>query len=221
MKFSHETFPFACHLTGRCCVQNVIALSPFDIFRLAVHLNKSASQLFQEKILTYTINKADYWMEPIINTGLEMTCPFLLPKSMEEHVCEIYESRPLVCRLYPLKYNPEEDYYFRRLDAENRCSECFSLENENYSLKEFVEKSGLPELTEEYKLYREFLFDLVRSGFNIIDIKHKKPKQKLFFAIQAQLYETFPKEKNELTEYPWQKNKKHIESMIEEFQNSN
>jgi Fe-S-cluster containining protein len=214
MKFSHEKFPFLCKLTGRCCVQNLVILSPFDIFRLATYLGKSAKDLFQEKIITYTINKSDYWMEPIINSGKDSICPFLLPKNIEEHICEIYEVRPLVCRLYPLKYNPQEDMYFRRDDSESRCHQCFSIENEYLPLQEFVESSNLPTLTKEYNKYRNTIFNLVKNGFNIIDIKNKKDKQKIFFELQKILYETYPNNLENHSEYPWELVSSEIENLI-------
>ena len=71
-----ESINFYCKLLGTCCTHNQVSLTPFDIFILANHLEVPANFLYKNKLISYIINKNDYWMEPVINLKNEV-CPFL------------------------------------------------------------------------------------------------------------------------------------------------
>ncbi|HNI91171.1 MAG TPA: YkgJ family cysteine cluster protein, partial [Leptospiraceae bacterium] len=172
-----DLVPFACKATGKCCIHNLVLLSSFDIFRLAKSLSLTAKDLFEKKYLTYRINPVTYWMQPILNEKSNSTCPFLvrdIDSTNEKYICDVYEARPLVCRLYPLKFDKDENIFMRFLPAEYRCYECITTEN-NPTLKEYLDSSNSSELLEEFKRYLALKDKVIASGLNLNQIKKNKP----------------------------------------------
>lgn len=209
-----DILPFLCQMTGKCCIHNLVILSPFDVFRMAKFLNRSAKDLFRERLLSYRINTHTGWMEPIIRNMDTNYCPFLT-KEEEKYVCGLYESRPVVCRIYPLKYDSEVDKYFRFIPSEMRCKECTSFEHRS-TLDEYLDRQNIPDLIEEYKLYLKLLEELDRLEFSVTKIKGNKPKQKVFFDIQALLYETHPAgSPDEQDSYPFEIVEQKIRELID------
>ena len=210
-----DLLPFLCKSTGKCCIHNLVILSSFDIFRIAKALEVSAKKLFENKILTYRINPTNFWMEPILNSKANSTCPFLFSKSSgednKEYLCEIYEFRPLVCRIYPLKYDKSENLFLRFLPAENRCWECISNEK-NPTLTEYLDNANIPNFLGEYTKYLK-LIESIQVNLNLETIKKNKLAQEKFFKIQAILYETYPNQNEE--KLPFDEMKFRIEEILE------
>ncbi len=211
-----DLVPFLCKATGKCCIHNLVILSSFDIFNIAKALGLSAKELFENKILTYRINPSSYWMEPILNSRVNSTCPFLFHEASEdnvEYLCNIYESRPLVCRIYPLKYDKDESLFMRFLPAEHRCFECITNEN-NPTLEKYLENSNIPILLKEFNQYLELL-EKIQDILNLEKIKKNKPAQKKFFEIQSILYETYPGKNSLLESLPFDEMKYKIEEVLD------
>ena len=214
MKLSPDSLlPFLCQSTGKCCIHNIVILSPFDIFRIAKALNLSAKNLFKSKILTYRINSSSFWMEPILNSKKNNTCPFL-ETSSKKYICEIYEERPLVCRIFPLKYDPEEESFMRLFVSEERCRECIDVEK-LIKTEDYLEQGNIPALLEEFNSYSNLLDEILVQGFTLEGIKNKKDKQTIFFQIQSLLYETYPMNPENEEAYPIQKIQFEIESLLD------
>ncbi len=212
-----DLLPFLCQATGKCCIHNLVLLSSFDIFRIANTLGLPAKDLFEKKILTYRINPSSFWMEPILNSRSNSTCPFLFREyegANEKYLCEIYESRPLVCRIYPLKYDKDESLFMRFLPAEHRCYECITTEN-NPTLTEYLEGSSVNELMEEFKRYLALIDKVALAGMNLEKIKKNKTAQKKFFAIQSILYETYPGKENRLDKLPFEEMESRVEEILD------
>lgn len=213
---SDDLLPFLCKATGKCCIHNLVILSSFDIFRMAKYLETTAKDLFEKKILTYRINPTNYWMEPILNSRLNSACPFLFSEAGEENVkylCKIYEFRPLVCRVYPLKYDKNEKIFMRFFPAEQRCFECISKEN-NLTLSDYLDEANVLNLLEEFSQYQR-LIEGIQSELNLIKIKKNKPAQRKFFQIQSLLYETYPNHGEIINSLPFEEIKSKIEEILE------
>ena len=213
-----DLVPFLCKATGRCCIHNLVILSSFDIFRIGKTLGASAKELFTKKLITYRINPSNFWMEPILNSKTNSTCPFLFREvdaNTEQYLFEIYESRPLVCRIYPLKYDKDNSVFMRFLPAEHRCFECITTEN-NPTLEDYLNTSNVNELLEEFNQYLALLDRIFASGMNLEKIKKNKTAQKKFFEIQSILYETYPEKENTLDKLPFEKIKIRIEEVLKE-----
>jgi hypothetical protein len=141
-------------------------------------------------------------MEPVIQMRSNLACPFLGKDSENEiYKCSIYEGRPFTCRIFPLKYDPDNDIYLRSERGEARCPECVNPEKE-ISIEEYLIKNEVGDLPLEYAKYRNLVEKLSLMGYNVKELPGKKLKQKLFFKIQKLLFETFPSNDRE-EEYPW------------------
>jgi Fe-S-cluster containining protein len=206
-----DIVPLKCISTGKCCAHNLVILTGFDIYALGIALDMSARELFDSKILTYRINRSNFWMEPIINSKEKNICPFLKNKfevDREKYICGIYENRPTVCRIYPLKFDKEKNIFLRFFPSEQRCFECFDS-NSKTTLENYLQESKLDELLKSFLEFDEFIESIASKGMNIQAIKNKKLEQKKFFQIQKIIYETFPENKN-FTNYPLEKVKETV-----------
>ena len=202
--------PYLCRMTGKCCTGKIVSLTPFDIFRIAREQDKNPSVLFQEKTLAYRIDLGTFWMVPVIALRKNAECRFLA----DDRSCNIYSARPFACRLFPLKFDPSLKNFYRSTGAEAVCIECIS---DGHSVEEekYLSDSGAGKMQEEYLLTNELISRISLSGFNIQEIKKKKKKQKIFFALQSLMYETYPQNNEE--SYPFEKMKKEAEKMMSEY----
>lgn len=97
-----EQFTFACHpgvaCFTDCCRQLELALSPYDVLRLARALGCSSRQVLDRSCL---IEKEENDIFPQVYLGMvddgKASCPFV-----NERGCKVYEGRPAACRTYPL-----------------------------------------------------------------------------------------------------------------------
>jgi Fe-S-cluster containining protein len=208
----NSNFKFLCKLTGKCCIHNQVILNSFDIFNIAIHLNVSAKFLFQNKIITYIINKNNYWMDPIINLGTDSVCPFLKSDS-HNYLCEIHSHRPTVCRIFPLNYNFESKIFNVNDVSRERCLECFDNEI-NIDYDEFFLESDLKNRIKIEEFYREFIIEINSFGYNLKDIVKNDKKKKVFFKIQEILYEKYPGNFEKISEFPWDEIKLEILDLI-------
>jgi len=207
-----SSIKFLCKLTGKCCTHNQVILNSFDIFDIAIHLNVSAKFLFQNKLITYIINKNNYWMDPIINLGTDNVCPFL-KSEFHNYLCEIHSHRPTVCRIFPLNYNFDSKNYALNNVSQERCKECFNNEK-SISYDDFISESDLKQRIKLEEIYREFIIEINSLGYNLKDIIKKDKKKKVFFQIQEILYEKYPGNIEKYSAIPWDEIKIEILDLI-------
>lgn len=204
----HSKIPFRCNQSGHCCQKNIIILSPFDIFRLATFLGKTATELFQRKLLTYSIHPSTLWMDAILNSQ-HGPCPFLQKSSTHAILCSVHRARPITCRIYPLKYDSEQNQFFRFLPAEMRCFACCQNEKD-LEVDSFLQEQQVQPLLPEWREYHLFKEELIDSGWTINRIKNQKDKQEIFFQIQKLLFETYPNNSETHQQLPFGKIKEKI-----------
>ena len=88
-KLSRGTsFSYRCNGCGRCCHDKTIQVNPYEIARLSRN-RKLGTREFIERHLSED--------GPYLKSKYNGACEFLGSGG-----CEVYEDRPLVCRLYPL-----------------------------------------------------------------------------------------------------------------------
>lgn len=102
-----DTVQFACHHCGHCCTEVVCLPTPWDVIRIVKETGESPER-FLEFIGPNDIsgvNKSDpTWLECNGKRALmalrrgEKGCHFLDKRTRH---CRIYNSRPILCRLYP------------------------------------------------------------------------------------------------------------------------
>ena len=80
-------YSYACGACSRCCNNYLIRVNPYEVLRLAQHLNLSTTAFIEQYVTPETalVHKPDD------------NCIFLGPQG-----CSVHSARPLVCRLYPL-----------------------------------------------------------------------------------------------------------------------
>ncbi len=154
-----------CHA---CCtgMGNSVILDPYDAYRFQQGLEKGISQLFAEGMLELNV------VDGIILPNLKMSgkggeCAFL----NEEGRCGIHESRPGLCRLFPLGryYEDGEFKYFLQIKecrASNRSkikvSKWIDTPDQNRYYRFICDWHGL--LNRLEKVVTEALFDSGGAG---------------------------------------------------------
>ena len=98
-----------CAGCSACCqgMGSSIVLDPYDVFRIEKKLNKSFEELLAGH---FELNVVDGVILPNLKlTGQEEVCTFL----NAEGRCSIHDSRPGICRLFPLgRYYENHDYKY-------------------------------------------------------------------------------------------------------------
>lgn len=170
-----------CNQSGNCCQGFNVVLSPQDLQELASGLDCTVKQLFKEQVVTYKIETASGWMQPILNnrTSSERKCPFLTWKQ-QKAVCKVYEHRPVVCQMFPRSLNESGEVVYPEKNKE-RCPGCTGFEK--------TLDPALKNRLAEFLSHKKLVNELVKSGLNLFEIKGNKKLQTKFFRMQEQLYE--------------------------------
>lgn len=131
-----------CAGCSACCrgMGSSIILDPLDVFRMGTKLNKSFEELLAEHL---ELNVVDGIILPNLKlAGAEEACTFL---SIEGR-CSIHDSRPGICRLFPLgRYYEDHNYkYFLQIN------ECQKANRTKVKISKWID-------TKDYPLYREFI----------------------------------------------------------------
>ncbi|MBQ7775657.1 MAG: YkgJ family cysteine cluster protein [Lachnospiraceae bacterium] len=131
-----------CAGCSACCkgMGSSIILDPFDVFRIEKKLNKSFEELLQAHL---ELNVVDGVILPNLKlTGEEEACSFL----NKEGRCSIHDSRPGICRLFPLgRYYEDGDYkYFLQVN------ECQKRNRTKEKISKWID-------TPDYFMYKKFI----------------------------------------------------------------
>lgn len=115
-----ETVQFSCHHCNHCCTEVVCLPTPYDVIRIAKD-TKRHPHTFLEFLTPDELEGVDdddptwllcegkkYMMA--LKRSEKTGCYFLDKKT---RYCSIYESRPLLCRLYPFKVQEYRDGTFK------------------------------------------------------------------------------------------------------------
>src|SRR5713101_3524124 len=99
-----NSFSYLCKQCGRCCHDQVITLSPYDVIRLA----RAAGISTGEAVARYTIRRGS-----ILKFDKNGGCA-----AVDGTTCTLHSGRPLACRLYPLglEHDPRGAERYVRLE---------------------------------------------------------------------------------------------------------
>lgn len=89
----NSSFSYVCNACGRCCHDKVIALSPFDVLRIA----RAAGVTTSEAVSRFTVRRGS------ILKFSDGACA-----ALDGLRCAVHRGRPLACRLYPLGIERDE-----------------------------------------------------------------------------------------------------------------
>ena len=138
-----KTSTFACSRCGKCCKFPEIILSNREILAVARFLNLSVTE-FKEQ---YLVKKEIHQIRSIFSDRFEIQgevfilrknkqrlCPFYQVIT-EEASCQIYQFRPIVCRLYPFTWKTSA-YNEKQMQiaidfSENGWEECPGIKSVN------------------------------------------------------------------------------------------
>lgn len=131
-----------CAGCSSCCqgMGNSIILDPLDVFRIERKLQKSFQELLDRH---FELHVADGIILPNLKlTGPREACTFL----NAEGRCSIHDSRPGICRLFPLgRYYENQDYkYFLQVE------ECQKKNRTKIKVGKWID-------TPDYPRYKEFV----------------------------------------------------------------
>jgi Fe-S-cluster containining protein len=168
-----DKFRFSCDRSGQCCKNrsaSPIILSPYDVFRIQKGLginSKEFSAYFAEKVLG-----ADSKL-PMMILGSPQTngnydqCVFL-----DSGSCEIYENRPLVCRMYPVGRMVDQElnsYFFLTKTGGN----CGLGKGREFTLEEWLEKADVEPYFKWNDKFHSLYMDINYEKYLALDLKYK------------------------------------------------
>ncbi len=131
-----------CAGCSSCCqgMGNSIVLDPYDVYRLSQKLQKGFEELLTAHL---ELNVVDGIILPNLKlTGLNEACTFLNSQGR----CSIHDSRPGICRLFPLgRYYENGDYkYFLQVN------ECQKQNRTKVKIEKWID-------TPQYNRYKKFV----------------------------------------------------------------
>jgi hypothetical protein len=91
----NSAFSYLCQCCGRCCHDQVITLSPYDVIRIG----RAAGIPTSEAVAKYTMRRGS-----LLRFDQNGACV-----ALQGTTCTIHPGRPLACRLYPLGMERERD----------------------------------------------------------------------------------------------------------------
>ena len=169
-----HTVKFKCHSCGHCCTDVICLPSPWDVIRMVREVGESPYK-FLEFIEPDDIDGVEdddpTWLEVgeerymmALKRG-KKGCHFLDKKTK---FCTIYESRPLLCRLFPFKLEESRTGEFKG----------FTLHNDVGCPRN---RDGVVDTEPLYEIYREDSkhhkdYDALVEAFNEMDYPDKKPE---------------------------------------------
>jgi len=152
-----DTFRFECDRSGRCCKNrftNAIILSTYDVARLRKRL-KISSREFLKRYAILTLGAESQIPIALLKYDEEKSgknkCPFL-----RSYGCNVYEDRPLRCRLYPVgrAIGIDGQSYFFLMDVPSTCG---LGKGRSYTVEEWLQESEV----EPYFNWSDRFFEII------------------------------------------------------------
>lgn len=171
-----------CNSCGQCCRnRNDILLKPIDIYKMSKELNISPIQLINKYCEVYIGETSKL---PVVSVKFRdnlfdktTICPFLKKVNEKTYHCRIHNSKPGVCKIYPLgrinSGNDNETMYFKQPIT------CVKKEDQKeYTFEEW--------LGEDYKLQEDFFAEF----YEIVNYIDKKINLKKIWQVADKKKET-------------------------------
>jgi Fe-S-cluster containining protein len=154
-------FSYQCNQCGRCCHNQVITLSPYDVIRIARAMNISTG----EAVRRYTIRRGS-----ILRFLPEGGC-----SALEGTRCGIHRGRPLACRLYPLGI--ERTANGERLIALEPARGSLGIYGVDSTSGDFIDANGTAPYLAAVERYRELLPTFRDRIATIVDFNRVEPRE--------------------------------------------
>lgn len=170
-----HAFSYTCHQCGRCCHDQVITLSPYDLIRIA----RAAGTSTADAIRRYTIRRGS-----ILKFDDHGACV-----ALDGIRCTIHQGRPLACRLYPLGLQRDSTgaESFVRLDP---APGSLGVYGANGTVADFLNAQEVREYLDAVGAYRGLL-PLIRERIaKLVDFDVIEPREFWRVATREALAET-------------------------------
>jgi uncharacterized protein len=153
----NSAFSYTCGGCSLCCHNKIIRINPYEILRLARGLNISTTQF----IALHTQAGGTVLRTQVLNNG---ACIFL-----NKSRCSVHESRPFVCRIYPLGSLdvPGREERFGLLETATDSNGTFGKEG---TVADFLTSQGLEPAYVMEDRYRA-VFDRMSGCLEELDAK--------------------------------------------------
>ncbi len=168
-------FTYLCNRCGRCCHDQVITLSPYDVIRLA----RAAGISTSEAITKYTIRRGS-----ILKFEQNGGCA-----ALDGTTCTLHSGRPLACRLYPLGLEHDQqggEYYLRLQPAAGSRG----LYGNHGSVQDFLGAQGAKSYLQTNRHYASLLGIFRQRIAELSDFEIIEPREFWRVATREALAET-------------------------------
>jgi Fe-S-cluster containining protein len=167
-------FSYVCHQCGRCCHNQVVTLSPYDVIRLA----RAARTSTGEVVANYTIRRGS-----ILKFDKTGACTFLDGAS-----CKLHSGRPLACRLYPLglEHRLGAERYLR-LEPAAGSRGVYGVDG---TVEEFLAAQGVEVYLQINRTYARLLGVFQQRITELTDFEVVEPREFWRVAVREALAET-------------------------------
>jgi uncharacterized protein len=157
-----SSFSYICHQCGRCCRDQVITLSPYDVIRIARAAEISTSDVVRK----YTLRRGS-----ILRFRSDGTCMFL-----DGMRCTIHRGRPLACRLYPLglQRNPGGSESFVQLEP---AVGSLGVYGADATVAAFLAQQGVRNYFDAIAAYSRLLSSICERITALVDFDATEPRE--------------------------------------------
>ncbi|HVN89234.1 MAG TPA: YkgJ family cysteine cluster protein [Candidatus Binataceae bacterium] len=157
-----SAFSYSCNQCGRCCREQVITLSPYDVIRIA----RAANLMTSEAIERYTLRRGS-----LLKFGADGRCV-----ALDSTRCTIHQGRPLACRLYPLGLHRGEDRTesYIRLDP---ASGSLGEYGTGGTVAVFLAGQGTEDYLKAVERYRQLLALINQRIELLVDFDSVEPRE--------------------------------------------
>jgi Fe-S-cluster containining protein len=167
-------FSYQCNQCGRCCHDQVITLSPYDVIRIA----RSAGVSTGEAVAQYTIRRGS-----ILKFEQDGSCA-----ALDGTKCTLHSGRPLACRLYPLglEHHQEAVERYARLEPALGSRGCYGTQG---TIHDFLASQAVDQYFEMNRRYTSLL-DIFRQRIaELADFDTIEPREFWRVAVREALAE--------------------------------
>ena|ERR1022692_2026780 len=154
-------FSYQCNQCGRCCHNQVITLSPYDVIRIARAMDITTGEVVRR----YTIRRGS-----ILRFLPEGGC-----SALEGTRCGIHRGRPLACRLYPLGI--ERTASGERFIALEPARGSVGIYGNDSTAGDFIDANGTAPYFTAIERYRELLAAFRTQIAAIVDFNRVEPRE--------------------------------------------
>jgi Fe-S-cluster containining protein len=178
--FADSKFSYECNRCGLCCRDKVIALSPYDVIRIA----RAAGISTGETVARYTMRRGS-----LLRFSTDGRCG-----ALEDARCTIHSGRPLACRLYPLGLQRITraagagfTYSFIRLEPSAGSLGIYGTAG---SIGDFLETQGAGPHLDGASVYSPLIANFRRRVDALVDFECVEPREFWRIAAREALAET-------------------------------